>query len=88
MTNFEQQVRTVVDLFSRCCTEAANKAELTEIITANVKKLKMLEEYVTELKLTDDLVVVEDATKVLANDIAEAKMILSEVFFLIKIYIL
>ena len=79
MTTFEQQLRSVVDFFTRCSTETVNKVELTETISASVKKLKMLEEYTISEKFSKDLVMIEDSVKLLANDIAEAKMLLSEV---------
>ena len=78
-TTFEQKIRCIVDLFTVSCTQTVNKVEFSEVIQTHVKKVQLLEKYAPLQKLEKDVLVIEDSSELLSNDIAEVKNSLSEV---------
>ncbi|GFS62651.1 fatty acid synthase [Trichonephila inaurata madagascariensis] len=77
--NKEQRIRAVLDCLTKSSSETVNKNEVSEAISNYLIKHNIIKPYFPSTRLSKDINIIENSTKLLANDISEVKEIFSQV---------
>ncbi|PRD25642.1 UNVERIFIED_CONTAM: Fatty acid synthase [Trichonephila clavipes] len=73
VTNQEQKIQTVLDCLTSSCSETINRNEISEALSNCLIKHKICKSYIPKKKLSMDINIIENSTKLLANDVSLVK---------------
>ncbi|GFR18245.1 fatty acid synthase [Trichonephila clavata] len=77
--NLEQRIRAVLDYITKSSSETVNKNEVSEAISNYLIKHSIIKPYIPSTRLSMDINIIENPTKLLANDISMVKELFSQV---------
>ncbi|GFR28649.1 fatty acid synthase [Trichonephila clavata] len=77
--NLEQMIRAVLDYITKSSSETVNKNEVSEAISNYLIKHSIIKPYIPSTRLSMDINIIENTTKLLANDISMVKELFSQV---------
>ncbi|GFS62644.1 uncharacterized protein TNIN_272841 [Trichonephila inaurata madagascariensis] len=77
--NLEQRIRTVLNYLTKSSSETVNKNEVYEAISNYLKRHNIIKPYIPSARLSMDINIIENPTKLLANDISMVKELFSQV---------
>ncbi|GBM39318.1 hypothetical protein AVEN_257432-1 [Araneus ventricosus] len=75
----EQRIRTVLNYITNSCSETVNKNELSEAASHYLRKYNLVKSYIPKTKLSKDISIIEDSSKLLANDISIVKELFAQI---------
>lgn len=81
-STLEQKLRCVVHLFTLSSTQTVTRTELTKLVLSHLKTTQLMEKYAPSEKIEQDLLLIEDSSVILPNDVTEVKAALSNVIVL------
>lgn len=77
--DLEQRIGLVLDFIMSSSDQVLNKSEVSDAINNYLQKSKTVASFSAKEKLKNDITLIEDPTKILANDITELKNSFSQV---------
>ncbi|GFW58514.1 fatty acid synthase [Trichonephila clavipes] len=77
--NLEQRIRAVLNYLTKSSSETINKNEVSEAISNYLIKHNIIRPYIPSARLSKDINIIENPTKLLANDVSIVKELFSQV---------
>ncbi|GFS52214.1 fatty acid synthase [Trichonephila inaurata madagascariensis] len=77
--NLEQRIRAVLNYLTKSSSETINKNEVSEAISNYLVKHNIITPYIPSARLSKDINIIENPTKLLANDVSMVKELFSQV---------
>ncbi|GFT94653.1 fatty acid synthase [Trichonephila clavipes] len=77
--NLEQRIRTIINYLTKSSSESVNKNDAYEAISNYLKRHNIIKPYIPSARLSMDINIIENSTKLLANDISMVKELFSQV---------
>ncbi|GFT94619.1 transposable element Tcb1 transposase [Trichonephila clavipes] len=77
--NLEQRIRTIINYLTKSSSESVNKNDAYEAISNYLKRHNIIKPYIPSARLSMDINIIENPSKLLANDISVVKELFSQV---------
>ncbi|KAF8774576.1 Fatty acid synthase like protein [Argiope bruennichi] len=78
VTGQEERIRTILNYITNSSSETVNKGDISEAASHFIRKYNLVKSYIPKTKLSKDINIIEDSSKLLANDISGVKELFSE----------
>ncbi|CAL1277493.1 unnamed protein product [Larinioides sclopetarius] len=79
ITGQEERIRTVLNYITNSSSETVNKNELSEAASQYLQKYNLVKAYIPKTKLSKDISIIEDSSKLLANDVSTVKDLFGQI---------